>query len=79
MKEMGGIQAVATAMSESKTIDDFGNECHLDTNDKAQLRDVLMAVGQNDRGLLNKYGITGPEVTDTKFYVDMLVETGFLS
>lgn len=79
LKPRGGIEKVAIALSESKTADDFGRVLHLLTSDVEHLRNVMAAVEKGNLGLLREMGIKESALGDTKFFLDKLVETGFMS
>ncbi|KAF0310767.1 Prohormone-4 [Amphibalanus amphitrite] len=75
---LGGVEAVAVALSESQTIDDFGRALQLMTVDVNHLRSVFMAVENGDMGTLKSLGIKDSELGDVKFFLDKLLKTGFL-
>ena len=64
--------------AESQTIDEFGTSLHLSKNDIDHLRSVFMAVENGDIGLLKSLGIKDSELGDVKFFLEKLVNTGFL-
>ena len=64
--------------SESKTIEDFGETLHLDRHDIEHLRSVFLAVENGDLGMLKSLGIKDSEIGDVKFFLEKLVNTGFL-
>ena len=64
--------------SESQTIEDFGETLHLDRSDVEHLRSVFMAVENGDIGMLKSLGIKDSELGDVKFFLEKLVNTGFL-
>jgi len=76
--ELNGVQGVAVALSESQTIDDFGSTLHLAHTDVDHLRSVFMAVENGDIGMLKSLGIKDSELGDVKFFLEKLVNTGFL-
>ncbi|XP_064107303.1 prohormone-4 isoform X5 [Macrobrachium rosenbergii] len=78
LKPLGGVQEVAVALSESQTIDDFGQTLHLMKSDVEHLRSVFMAVENGDIGMLKSLGIKDSELGDVKFFLEKLVNTGFL-
>ncbi|XP_042203824.1 prohormone-4-like isoform X2 [Homarus americanus] len=78
LKPLGGVEAVAVALSESQTIDDFGDTLHLLRSDVEHLRSVFMAVENGDIGMLKSLGIKDSELGDVKFFLEKLVNTGFL-
>ena len=63
---------------ESKTIEDFGQTLHLDRHDIEHLRSVFLAVENGDLGMLKSLGIKDSEIGDVKFFLEKLVNTGFL-
>ena len=63
---------------ESKTIEDFGETLHLDRHDIEHLRSVFLAVENGDLGMLKSLGIKDSEIGDVKFFLEKLVNTGFL-
>ena len=63
---------------ESQTIEDFGETLHLDRSDVEHLRSVFMAVENGDIGMLKSLGIKDSELGDVKFFLEKLVNTGFL-
>ena len=69
---------MAIALSESQTIEDFGRELRLQSADVRHLRDVLIAVENGDIGMLKSLGIKDSELGDVKFFLEKLVNTGFL-
>ncbi|XP_008214663.1 prohormone-4 isoform X2 [Nasonia vitripennis] len=75
---LGGVNKVAIALSESQTIEDFGAALHLMRSDLEHLRSVFMAVENGDLGLLKSLGIKDSELGDVKFFLEKLVDTGFL-
>merc|ERR1712073_23969 len=78
LKQLGGVDNVAIALSESQTIDDFGYNLDLDPSDVEHLRSVFMAVENGDLGMLKSLGIKDSELGDVKFFLEKLVNTGFL-
>ncbi|XP_071552556.1 IDLSRF-like peptide isoform X3 [Panulirus ornatus] len=78
LKALGGVEQVAVALSESQTIDDFGDSLHLLRSDVEHLRSVFMAVENGDIGMLKSLGIKDSELGDVKFFLEKLVNTGFL-
>ena len=64
--------------SESQTIEDFGETLHLDQSDVEHLRSVFLAVENGDIGMLKSLGIKDSELGDVKFFLEKLVNTGFL-
>lgn len=75
---LGGSEKVAIALSESQTIEDFGAALHLMRSDLEHLRSVFMAVENGDLGMLKSLGIKDSELGDVKFFLEKLVNTGFL-
>ncbi|CAG0891823.1 unnamed protein product [Darwinula stevensoni] len=75
---LGGVQNVAIALSESQTIEDFGSTLQLMSSDIDHLKNVFMAVESGDLGMLKALGIRDSEIGDVKFFLDRLVNTGFL-
>ncbi|XP_014216075.1 IDLSRF-like peptide [Copidosoma floridanum] len=78
LEPLGGVNKVAIALSESQTIEDFGAALHLMRSDLEHLRSVFMAVENGDLGLLKSLGIKDSELGDVKFFLEKLVDTGFL-
>jgi len=78
LRELGGVNTVAIALSESQTIEDFGETLHLDRSDLEHLRSVFLAVENGDIGMLKSLGIKDSELGDVKFFLEKLVNTGFL-
>ncbi|XP_050686360.1 prohormone-4-like isoform X2 [Eriocheir sinensis] len=78
LEPLGGVQKVAIALSESQTIDEFGEALHLLRSDVEHLRSVFMAVENGDIGMLKSLGIKDSELGDVKFFLEKLVNTGFL-
>ncbi|KAF2360684.1 Low-density lipoprotein (LDL) receptor class A repeat [Trinorchestia longiramus] len=78
LKKMGGVRNVAIALSQSQTIDEFGHTLSLEKSDVDHLRSVFMAVENGDIGLLKSLGIKDSELGDVKFFLEKLVNTGFL-
>merc|ERR1712156_815250 len=78
LHDLGGVDKVAIALSESQTIEDFGRELRLQRADVEHLRSVLMAVENGDIGMLKSLGIKDSELGDVKFFLEKLVNTGFL-
>merc|ERR1712179_258470 len=78
MQALGGPDNVAIALSESATIDDFGDKMHMHRTDVEHLRSVFMAVENGDIGMLKSLGIRDSELGDVKFFLEKLVNTGFL-
>lgn len=64
--------------AESQTIEDFGAALHLMRADLEHLRSVFMAVENGDLGMLKSIGIKDSELGDVKFFLEKLVNTGFL-
>ena len=64
--------------SESQTIESFGKALHLSQADIDHLRNVFIAVENGDIGHLKSLGIKDSEIGDVKFFLDKLVNTGFL-
>ena len=64
--------------AESQTIEDFGETLHLDQSDVEHLRSVFLAVENGDIGMLKSLGIKDSELGDVKFFLEKLVNTGFL-
>lgn len=67
-----------SVFSESPTIEDFGAALHLMRSDLEHLRSVFMAVENGDLGMLKSLGIKDSELGDVKFFLEKLVNTGFL-
>jgi len=65
-------------VTESQTVEDFGATFHLLPSDIGHLRSVLMAVENGDTGLLKSLGIKDTELGDVKFFLQKLINTGFL-
>lgn len=65
-------------VSESQTIEDFGAALHLMRSDLEHLRAVFIAVENGDLGMLKSLGIKDSELGDVKFFLEKLVNTGFL-
>ena len=63
---------------ESKTIEDFGEALDLERHDIEHLRAVFLAVENGDLGMLKSIGIKDSEIGDVKFFLEKLVNTGFL-
>ncbi|XP_076647647.1 prohormone-4 isoform X1 [Halictus rubicundus] len=78
LKHLGGVDAVAIALSESQSIEDFGAALHLMRADLEYLRGVFVAVENGDMGMLKSIGIKDSELGDVKFFLEKLVKTGFL-
>jgi hypothetical protein len=72
LKDMGGVDAVAVALSEQPTATDFGRSVGMNTNDVANMRKVLNAIAEGDTD-----GFKGSEASDFKFFAVKLMETGF--
>lgn len=66
------------SFAESQTIDEFGDALHLLPSDVEHLRSVFMAVENGDIGMLKSLGIKDSELGDVKFFLEKLVNTGFL-
>ncbi|CAB3361962.1 IDLSRF-like peptide isoform X2 [Cloeon dipterum] len=75
---LGGVDKVAITLSESQTIEDFGAALHLMRSDLEHLRSVFIAVENGDLGMLKSLGIKDSELGDVKFFLEKLVNTGFL-
>ncbi|TRY78731.1 hypothetical protein TCAL_12846 [Tigriopus californicus] len=78
LRDLGGVDQVAIALSESQTIEDFGNALNLQRSDLEHLRSVFLAVENGDIGMLKSLGIKDSELGDVKFFLEKLVNTGFL-
>lgn len=78
LADLGGVEQVAIALSESQTIEDFGHHLKLSRTDIEHLRSVFMAVENGDIGMLKSLGIKDSELGDVKFFLEKLVNTGFL-
>lgn len=78
LAKLGGVDNVAIALSESKTIEDFGEALDLERHDIEHLRAVFLAVENGDLGMLKSIGIKDSEIGDVKFFLEKLVNTGFL-
>merc|ERR1711997_99403 len=83
LRELGGVNTVAIALSESQTIEDFGDTLHLGQSDLEHLRSVFLAVENGDigtlkheLGMLKSLGIKDSELGDVKFFLEKLVNTG---
>ncbi len=64
--------------AESPTLEDFGAALHLLRNDLDHLRSVFVAVENGDLGMLKALGIKDSEIGDVRFFLERLVNTGFL-
>ena len=64
--------------TESQTIEEFGDRLELDRSDLEHLRSVFMAVENGDIGMLKSLGIKDSELGDVKFFLEKLINTGFL-
>ena len=78
LHDLGGVDIVAIALSESQTIEDFARELQLQKADVDHLRDVLVAVEDDDDGQLKSLGIKDSELANVKNFLEKLVNTGFL-
>ena len=84
LQDLGGVDKVAIALSESPTIEDFERELGLQSADVRHLRDVLIAVENGDIATLKSLGIKDSELGDVKVFLfqknflEKLVNTGFL-
>lgn len=78
LRDLGGVNTVAIALSESQTIDDFGDFLNMSSSDVEHLRSVFLAVENGDVGMLKSLGIKDSELGDVKFFLEKLVNTGFL-
>merc|ERR1711872_609968 len=78
LQPLGGVDQVAIALAESQTIEDFGEKMKLQRTDVEHLRSVFMAVENGDIGMLKSLGIRDSELGDVKFFLEKLVNTGFL-
>merc|ERR1711970_97763 len=78
LEGLGGVDTVAIALSETQTIEDFGHSLKLPRADIEHLRSVFMAVENGDIGMLKSLGIKDSELGDVKFFLEKLVNTGFL-
>merc|ERR1712142_995998 len=78
LHDLGGVDKVAIALSESQTIEEFGDKMKLHRTDVEHLRSVFMAVENGDIGMLKSLGIRDSELGDVKFFLEKLVNTGFL-
>ncbi|RWS22260.1 low-density lipoprotein receptor-like protein [Leptotrombidium deliense] len=76
MEEICGV--TYRGLIESETLDDFGKALHLMRSDLDHLKDVFLAVENGDLGLLKSLGIKDTELADLKFFLDKLVDTGFM-
>ena len=63
---------------ESQTIEDFGQRLHLPSSDTEHLRSIFLAVENGDIGSLKSLGIKDSELGDVNFFLEKLVNTGFL-
>ena len=63
---------------ESQTIEDFGANLELSRADIEHLRSVFLAVENGDMSMLKSLGIKDSEIGDVTFFLDKLVNTGFL-
>ena len=78
LQDLGGVDKVAIALSESQTIEDFERELQLQRADVEHLRSLLIAVENGDDGMLKSLGIKDSELGDVKSFLEKLVNTGFL-
>jgi len=78
LKELGGAEAVAVALSESATVEEFGKAMKLTPDEIAYTRQVLQAITDNNTDIIRELGMHGSEISDIKFYVDKLADTGFM-
>ena len=78
LHDLGGVDNVAIALSESQTIEDFERELQLQRADVQHLRSLLIAVENGDDGMLKSLGIKDSELGDVKIFLEKLVNTGFL-
>ena len=78
LHDLGGVDNVAIALSESQTIEDFARELQLQKADVDHLRGVLVAVEDGDDGELKSLGIKDSELANVKNFLEKLVNTGFL-
>jgi len=69
---------IVVVVSESQTIEDFGAALHLMRSDLEHLRAVFLAVENGDLGMLKSLGIKDSELGDVKFFLEKLINTGFL-
>jgi hypothetical protein len=78
LRDLGGVDTVAIALSESQTIEEFGGRLKLQRSDIEHLRSVFLAVENGDLGMPKSLGIKDSELGDVKFFLEKLVNTGFL-
>merc|ERR1711862_574289 len=76
--QLGGVDNVAIALPEPQTIEELGDRLELDRSDLEHLRSVFMAVENGDIGMLKSLGIKDSELGDVKFFLEKLINTGFL-
>jgi hypothetical protein len=69
---------VFSSITESMTIEDFGIAMHLLRSDLDHLRSVFVAVENGDLGRLKSLGIKDSEIGDVRFFLERLINTGFL-
>jgi len=72
------IRLLLSCLTESQTIEDFGAAMHLLRTDLDHLRSVFVAVENGDLGRLKSLGIKDSEIGDVRFFLERLINTGFL-
>jgi len=77
-KDMGGVDNVAIALSESWDIEEFGSSMKLDPSDVDLFRSVFEAVEDGDMSRLKLPYMDYSEIKDVEYFLNGLVETGFL-
>ena len=70
---MGGIDFVAIALSESPTIEDFGQAVGMTDQEVDNLKVILVSVEQGDIGILHSLGIMVAEMNINLYSFDLLL------
>ena len=70
---MGGIDSVAIALSESPTIEDFGQAVGMTEQEVENLKVILVSVEQGDIGILHSLGIMVAVININLYSFDLLL------
>ena len=64
---------------ESPTIDDFAAATKMSPDSTERFRSVLVDMEKGNLDDLKALGITDSELSDTKFFLDKIIATGFVN
>ncbi|MFH4982578.1 hypothetical protein AB6A40_009287 [Gnathostoma spinigerum] len=72
LEKMGGVEKVAVALSQSPTVQSFGEEMNMSPSEVTKMAEMMEEIVSGSNA-----GLTSNEANDFRFFVQKLQETGF--